>query len=376
MRPVRVSAAEELMSLGAVTAQTAFCHSSIPELGLHKNFKWDWRVYILACEGGMIYCGIEQWADLVGRMVKHDRGEGAEYTKQHKPTGVLLCWPVPTRAGEAYIFAQMLALQDTHGQLDKIGGWVQTSVNPSPLQRVVFEEQRRQLRNRCFRCGLAGHYDEQCSKPREGAPYRCPGCKKEVIITSRGQSVLMGPAAKESPVLTAPQQQPMEQLQQASSPSSLPPAQQLPTGQPQQSPSSSPPSQKLPMQQQKQEAGSSVQAPPQQGGTRKRPASAVSVRATPPFAEIWGHPTDFRRYGRFGSLADLLRLMGSGAAQRAAGRPGEKVGVWSRRWDWREYVDYMKDVEEFGNRRLGGGPGGMGLSESAAQRVYEELKDS
>ena len=67
--------------------------------------------------------------------------------------------------------------------------------------------------------------------------------------------------------------------------------------------------------------------------------------------------------------------MASGAAERAAGRPGEKVGVWSRRWGWKERVDYRKDIREFGNR-FGGGPGGMGLTRAAAQQVYTELFDA
>jgi hypothetical protein len=330
----------ELLSLEAVTAQTAFCHCSIPELGLVRNFDCLWRVYILACEGGRKYCGIEHRSDLERRMLKHMRGEGAEYTRKHQSIGVLLCWPVPTRAGEAYVFAQMLELQSAHGQLDRIGGWVQTSVNPSPLQRVVFEEQRRQLRNRCFRCGLAGHYDEECRKPREGAPYRCPGCRKEVIITSRGQSLLMGPAATESPIVAPPQEPPMQQ-QQAPAQRPTPPL-----------------------------------APVREQQARKRPASAVSVGAALDFDAIWEHPTGFRRRGNFGSLADLLRLMDSAAAQRAAGRPGEKVSVWSRRWAWRERVHYKKDIAEFANRLYGGGPGGMGLNKQAAQQVYEALKES
>ena len=114
----------------------------------------------------------------------------------------------------------------------------------------------------------------------------------------------------------------------------------------------------------------------QQQQARKRPASAVSVAAALDFDAIWEHPADFRRCGNFGSLADLLRLMGSDSAQKAVGRPGEKVGVWSRRWSWRERVHYKKNIAEFANRRCGGGPGGMGLNKQAAQQVYDALKDS
>ena len=90
------------------------------------------------------------------------------------------------------------------------------------------------------------------------------------------------------------------------------------------------------------------------------------------FDSIWGHPNKFRKKDEFGSLADLLALMGTGAADRANGRPGEKIDVWKRRWGWRQHTDYKQKIKEFGSRSGGGTPG-AGLSKDAAKQVYEEL---
>ena len=74
-----------------------------------------------------------------------------------------------------------------------------------------------------------------------------------------------------------------------------------------------------------------------------------------------------------GSLADLLTLMGTGAAARAKGRPGEKIDVWKRRWGWRQHRDCKKNTKQFASRPQGGGQSGAGLSTDAAKQVYQEL---
>jgi hypothetical protein len=177
-------------------------------------------------------------------------------------------------------------------------------------------------------------------------------------------------------MLAPPRPLPLEQQQQQASPPPAQPPQQLPLEQQQQaSPSPAQPLQQQPLEQQQQALPPPAPLAQVQQQIRKRPAAAVSACATLTFDAIWEHPADFRRHGVFGSLADLLRLMGSSAAKRAAGRPGEKVGVWSRRWDWTEHTHYESEVAEFCNR-FGGGLGGMGLNKEAAQQVYAELSKS
>ena len=65
-------------------------------------------------------------------------------------------------------------------------------------------------------------------------------------------------------------------------------------------------------------------------------------------------------------------MMNTGASERAKGRPGEKVGVWKRRWGWKQYTDFKQNIKEFGSRPGGGMPG-VGLKANAAKQVYQEL---
>ena len=72
--------------------------------------------------------------------------------------------------------------------IHRLGGWTQTSVNPSPLCRQQYEEQRRLLRNSCFKCG-GKHWAKNCPKAVQGVEYKCPCCQAKILISSRGQSV-------------------------------------------------------------------------------------------------------------------------------------------------------------------------------------------
>ena len=63
-----------------------------------------------------------------------------------------------------------------------------TSDAPSPLARMLFEQQRRMLKGACLNCG-GNHWASQCTKPVEGVHYKCPQCSETLVISSRGQSI-------------------------------------------------------------------------------------------------------------------------------------------------------------------------------------------
>ena len=83
----------------------------------------------------------------------------------------------------------------------RIGGWVQTSSNPSPLGCNVTEKARRNMKEKCFNCGVdrsckshtardTGRIEYKCPHPLRGAEYVCSnkecGCK--IIMTTRGHA--------------------------------------------------------------------------------------------------------------------------------------------------------------------------------------------
>uniref|UniRef100_UPI0037846045 GIY-YIG nuclease family protein n=1 Tax=Prosthecobacter sp. TaxID=1965333 RepID=UPI0037846045 len=50
-----------------------------------------WRLYVLLCKDGTLYCGITN--DLPRRIAQHNAGKGARYTRGRGPVKVLRTWP-------------------------------------------------------------------------------------------------------------------------------------------------------------------------------------------------------------------------------------------------------------------------------------------
>lgn len=67
-----------------------------------------WFVYFVRCVDGSLYCGITN--DLKGRVLKHNKGTGAKYTRSRRPV-VLVWWEaVGTRSATAKIEHQLKKL--------------------------------------------------------------------------------------------------------------------------------------------------------------------------------------------------------------------------------------------------------------------------
>lgn len=56
----------------------------------------DWRVYILECADGSLYTGIAR--DLEARIVAHNSGAGAKYTRGRLPVNLVYQETVPSRS--------------------------------------------------------------------------------------------------------------------------------------------------------------------------------------------------------------------------------------------------------------------------------------
>ena len=140
-----------LLKLEEVNAQTVFAGSLVPDLGLKGDVEDEFRAYVLQA-GDKYYCGVEERRFLKQRLNKQLHGKGADWNKKHKPLGVAYVMPVPHRAAEAYVFFALLAKLPAKS-LERLGGWVQTSVNPSPLARLLAQEARRNVLSKCFTCG-------------------------------------------------------------------------------------------------------------------------------------------------------------------------------------------------------------------------------
>ena len=186
-------AAPEISDVGA---RTVYASKLLPQLGLEPTLSFDYRVYVVECQGTpgsqgvFCYVGIEHKSKVGARLAQHWAGKGSFYTKERKPKALHLVWPAANTAVEGYVFMALLSTLPA-GSLERLGGWTQTSTKPSPLCKQQYEEQRRLIRNLCFRCG-GNHWAKDCTKAVQGIEYKCASCSERLLISSRGQSVLAG----------------------------------------------------------------------------------------------------------------------------------------------------------------------------------------
>lgn len=171
-----------------IGADTCFWSRLLPDAHLLLDLALPYRVYVLGC-GDYTYVGFEHRSKVGGRIRDHFAGRGAHFTKAHGPTEVLGVWTVQHAGAEAYVFALLLAMMGA-GHIHRLGGYTQTSVAPSPLCKQQYERERRLLKNLCFRCG-GNHWAKGCDRPEQGVEYRCNACSQRLLITGRGQSVLV-----------------------------------------------------------------------------------------------------------------------------------------------------------------------------------------
>ena len=183
----------KLLRLDQVDGRTVFLGNFVPELGLTGDANdYDLRVYVLQCAplSGQAeptyYVGIEVWCELKKRLTKHFKGLGADFTRKHRPVGIAYIQPVAHRAAEGYVFHALVAKLPAKST-QRLGGWIQNQVNPSPLTRMLGQQARRNMMNQCFNCGSSDHFVENCSTPPEGAPYPCE-CGKTIRVTTAGQT--------------------------------------------------------------------------------------------------------------------------------------------------------------------------------------------
>lgn len=56
-----------------------------------------WILYVLRCNDNTLYCGITN--NLAGRIAKHNRGQGARYTRGRGPVSLIKSWPAASLSG-------------------------------------------------------------------------------------------------------------------------------------------------------------------------------------------------------------------------------------------------------------------------------------
>ena len=348
-----------------VRANKFWRSSHVPELGLVPKLSFPLRVYCLECEsphgevGPRYYVGIAK-ADLVEQRIRdHFKRKGAEYTKALAPKAIHLLWPAANYAVEAYVFNSLLEIMPRNS-VHKLGGWTQTALDPTPIQRMGYERDRRALQQLCFNCG-GRCWSKHCKKPVEGIPYNCPGCGTAVAITERGQSMLAqsqneirsgsrgnggGSSGSAKQTHMPKQKEPTMILRQVA---------------------------RATLVQSASSAGSMIDVASTASRGQKRKAPDSESEANKTFACIWPAVRKQPRRGRqeeLGSLADLLSMIKTKRSKSAYHDVGGRIPAWVRKFGWIEDRHYVKCVEEF-RSRTGGGNSGVGLVKEAAEQIYQ-----
>ena len=306
-----------------INASSCFHASPAPDLGLSPDLSFPYRVYVLRCKGCKYYVGIASKMKIrerIGAQFTARREDGAaHFCTENPPSAVVCVWPAKDRSVEAAMFFGMLGSLGT-SDFRKLGGWVFTSANPSPLAVMGLEQCRRQLTERCFDCN-GGHYagHPRCLGSNLACWYTCVACSCRNNISSRGQSTVHNTKVTNS---------------QPDTPKRLP-APTLPL------PKLLPIATRTSLQRRESTA------------SRKRivVAAAERPKAIPSFEQTWTSAL-VRKSGRYGCIKDFLKQVGTAKAARAMPTIGQRVKSWAKRKGWPVGTEVcLQAVDSVGHKR-------------------------
>ena len=186
----------------------------IPRLGLSLDEGAEFAIYVLQCKPHdartagpfwyICFCERKKVVERIGSQFNGGKTQ-SHYCKVNKPQSVHLVWSVHNRAAEAFIFYAMLTTQPASWErrgaelLCPIGGFTQNDTKLSPLASLVYEQARRQVKSFCcFNCG-GSHFAKDCKQKKRGLTLICPSCKSDIVMTSKGQTVISVPAPPPRP---------------------------------------------------------------------------------------------------------------------------------------------------------------------------------
>ncbi len=187
-----------MSNFGEIDASSAFWSSALPDLGLTKNLKYPFRVYLLKCapqkQGSPFtwYVGLVHLSHLAQRMAKQMRG-GCHFTRVHPPISVEIVWPTATRAAEAMLYYAMVEkLPGAALESGRLGGWTQTSTKLSPINTMQIGREKWMLEGACLDCGKGCAFgacqSSEAARDERKATYHCDHCAAMVRINNQGKS--------------------------------------------------------------------------------------------------------------------------------------------------------------------------------------------
>ena len=349
------------MDYSQVTPSKKFIAGDMPDLGLDEDLDAPYRVYVLRCKNAL-YVGWAKTQDVRQRICDHFSAAGAGFTKRFPPIEVCLLLPARNAAAEAYVY---FALLETKPEAF-VGGWTQTSWNPSPMVHLLTKEARCNLKGTCFTCHKQGHRAAECSRGNSDVqtcfyPCKAAGCTSKLYLTTTGRTPTNLVAAAQAAAVNGDADVSAGLISHAASPPSSQSTLNFHESRPQTESSSS--SSGFPR--------SPVEGQPPLKKQRSKDHEIADVS----FEGAWFAARKKRRGGKLeelASLRDIVSLIKTKKSIAAEKHLDDRINVWLRRYGKTNPKDCVLNNDEFSSRK-GGGSGGVGVTKTFALAIYGEL---
>jgi len=114
------------------------------------------QIYVLKLEGGKYYVGKSK--NVAERYKQHVSGDGATWTRNHKPTKLVETRALKSDHDETNLTKDLMK---KYG-VDNVRGGAYASPALDEATKTVLEREFRGNSDACFKCGESGHFAKQC----------------------------------------------------------------------------------------------------------------------------------------------------------------------------------------------------------------------
>ena len=132
------------------------------------------QLYVLQLASGKYYVG--KTKNVADRYKQHLAGDGAAWTRKYAPTKLIETRTLKSEHDETNVTKDLMK---KYG-VDNVRGGAYVTVTLDDATKSVLEREIRGNNDKCFKCGLGGHFAGQCPVTvREVVVWECAYCPKQ-----------------------------------------------------------------------------------------------------------------------------------------------------------------------------------------------------